>query len=208
MEHATAAVALALLSSLLLSGCLGTDFCLGIGFDGCPRYAPPPPWMNEACRNAGGHWEAEKEFVSCCTGPPHCVYANGTWIDLHIYEPTPTPTTQATATPAHTVTSTPTPSQTPTPASAHPCESITRNRLYSLYHPTYCTGTPCTPLSEEEVKAKISIDFRQSPTIGFTYQQGNQCSIITYSGRAWIVEDRCELHDPVITDQQTVPVPC
>ena len=204
MRNAIAVAAVAVLISVLLSGCLGKDFCIGLGQSGCPMYAPPPPWMNEACDSAGGHWTADgPDFLSCCMGPPHCVDANGHWLTLN-QTPTPTPvsTPVATATPWVGASPTPTPS-------TRLCEEIIRDRIYSQYRPAYCTGVPpCTPLNESQVKAKILVDVRSSPTVAFTYEQGNQCSVITYTGRAWIVPETCELHDIVITGQTTVSVPC
>lgn len=244
MERATFAAALAVLSSLMLSGCLGTDFCLGLGYSNCPMYVSPPPWMNTACTNAGGHWTSSgPEFVSCCRGPPYCADENGSRIDLSQFQPTPTPVT--TATPATTpgfcggiagipcpagftcrldgnypdaggvcvpsgqASPTATPAVTPIPSSANPCEQNVRNQLFVRYHPTWCTGMPpCTPLGDEEVKAKITVDLRQSPTLGFTYQQGNMCGIVTYVGRGWITPETCAVHDLTITNEYTELVPC
>ncbi len=212
MERTIFVAALAVLSSLLLPGCLGTDFCLGLGYSNCPQYISPAPWMNDACSGAGGHWASSgPEFVNCCRGPPYCADANGSRIDLSQFQPTPTPVPTATpnATPSPAATHTATPAVTPAPSSANPCEQNVRNQLFTHYHPTWCTGiAPCTPLSEEEVKAKITVDLRQSPTIGFTYQQGNVCGIVTYMGRAWITPETCALNEPQITGETTELVPC
>ena len=123
---------------------------------------------------------------------------------------TPTPQPSPTPTPTSSPTPSPSPTQTPTPSPTPPigaCEEIIRDQIYALYHPTYCTGMPpCTPLTEQEVKALITIDLSHNP-ITFTYQSGSLCRITTYYGRAW-VDKSCILHDPEIIGEDHTPVPC
>jgi len=144
---------------------------------------------------------------------PGCIYSPQQPEPLPLYIPTATPVPSPTAAPSATAEQGVSPQATPTPtpatAGSYPCERILREQIYQRYQPSYCTGMPpCTNLTEEEIKAKISLDLRQAPAVVFTYQQGTQCGVTTYTGRAWFVPTTCDMHDETITGQSTVPVPC